>query len=332
MPTSRSRWLVPVGGMTLLAAAAAGLFGTTPGQAFLRVYAPVLANRPNGEIKPAAQLPASDFIVEAELIPWIDPGLVVDSEPPKGWTHLVIKNNVRVFNDAAGGEAPRAESGESWNELIGTFWLAMVADVRRLTEQPPRYGLERLGMGWCRTHRGHDVVLSTSTLRTQDVELSPVESLLLAMQELSCEQHMTIPARSSCTLFYDVERYLLIDGAHRSGVLRHAVLVHPQTGELTAFFWVVPPAGAPSSGELMVEQLPPRFVTTYDLHYQPGSGRLKGMPSESDYATVGLPECPERHAVRSDQRSSFLAAQLTTVTARELEAALRGFLEWQVVE
>lgn len=332
---SQSRRTLYLGLPTLVLAAVVTvlLTGTNGGQAFLRVYAPWLASRPQSADKPRpADLPASQFLEETELIPWVDPGLVIDAGPPQGWSHLVIKNNVRVANKVATDNAPKADSGESWNDLIGTFWLAIMANVRRLSREPTRYELEKVGMGWCRRVDGHDVTISTSTLRTQKVELSPVESLLLAMQELSCEQNMFIRARSSCTLIYDVQRYLVLDERHTQGQLRHAILVHPQTGELAAFYWIVPPTTVVAPKELTIDRLPPKFVTTYDLHYQPNSGRLKGMPSESDYATVGLPECAERHTVAEKHRQTFLAQQVSGTVARELEGALRGYLGWHVVE
>lgn len=332
---SQRRRALYLGVSTLgLAAVLTGLLtGINGGQAFLRVYAPWLASRPQVAEKPRpADLPASQFLEETELIPWVDPGLIVDAGPPSGWSHLVIKNNVRVANKAESGNAPKADTGESWNDLIGTFWLAIMANVRRLSREPTRYELEKIGMGWCRRVDGHDVTISTSTLRTQKVELSPVESLLLAMQELSCEQNMFIRARSSCTLIYDVQRYLVLDSRHTQGQLRHAILVHPQTGDLAAFYWIVPPTTVVAPKELTIDRLPPEFITTYDLHYQPNSGRLKGMPSESDYATVGLPDGADQHTVADENRQAFLAQQVNSTVARELEGALRAFLGWHVVE
>ena len=56
------------------------------------------------------------------------------------------------------------------------------------------------------------------------------------------------------------------------------------------------------------------------------------MPSESDYATMGLPECPQRYDVAPEHVATFLSQNVTVTVARELETELRTYLGWHVEE
>lgn len=323
MPLSRrQRWAL-VAGCVVLAAALAGALGlrSTVGRALVKTYLPGWAPAAPVAEKPSAPpLPESVFDCEPAPIPWVEPGTVVDRGPPPDWSHLVIKNDTRVTSGETGGNA------EMWNRMATLFALAVLADVGQ-DASTGNYYLARLGLGWCDQVNGQGTVISTATYGKLGAKLDALQVLSLGMREIDCDDNVRVIARSASTLFYDVKRVLAYGPEHLEGLLRHAIMVHPRTGELAAFLWVVPAAGqAPPE---FLERLPPSFVTTFELQFRPSGGNLLSMPSPRDFAVRGVPECAERLPVTPDLAALALAAELNPDTARHLETLLRAYLGWR---
>jgi hypothetical protein len=316
--SARHRWALGLGSAALLLGLAVR---TNVGRALVKTYLPGLAPAANLAANPSAPaLPESVFDCNPAPIPWIEPGTVVEREAPSDWSHLVIKNDTQVTAGEIKGDAER------WIQLATLFALAVLADVEQ-DETTGNYYLSRLGLGWCEDVNGRSTVISTATSSQLGAKLDVMQSLSLGMREIDCDDNVRVIARSASSLFYDVKRVLAYDEGHLEGRLRHAILVHPRTGELAAFLWIVPAESKPPPQFL--ERLPPNWVTTFELQFRPSKGTLLSMPSPTDFAVRRVPECTERVPMTPALAELSLLAELTPVSARRLEAELRNYLGWR---
>jgi len=318
----RRRWLISalIVCSTLLIAGVASS-RTTVGRAVVRSYLPSLVRVAVTPVETVdAPWPESVFNCEPTTIDWVEPGTIIDGEPPGDWSHLVLKNDTRVV----AGE--RSKRSERWNQLAEMFSMALLADVDR---QGNNYILARVGTGWCLSIDGHETVISSSTRAKLGAPLSALAVLALRARENECEEETRIIARSASTLFYDVERTLVFEERHLTGHLRYALLAHPRTGDLAAFLWIVPPEEIEPAIAARIERLPPNFKTTFGLRFRRSSGGLLAMPRPDDYAVVDIPTGESQVPITASLRPVAYAPQLNQAQALELERVLRGELGWR---
>lgn len=295
---------------------------TQLGQAIARVYAPWLAARPDDATASRQPLPKFAFDVRTGILPWLPPGTVVPDAPPSEWTHLLIKNDVKITSGESGRPA------ENLNKLLSNFSLATVANVTPPDDKQPYHMLKRVAMGWCVDVHGSPTVVSSSTYEEHGAELDAVEAVVLAMQELECEKNTRVIARSAITMLYEVEYFFAYGEEHVASRLRYAVLVHPRTGELAVFTWVVPPGNVDPPGGRVLRRLPENLITTFELRLMPRSGGGIGLPSPSDVAIAKLPPLEEVATIGPELAASLYADSFTPETAEQLQARLWEFLGW----
>lgn len=321
---SRRRVLIfSIAFMVFVACAWLGLSRTNLGQAVLRVYLPALAAAPKTPDKTFEPLPEFAFNVQPAPLPWIEPGSNVSDGPPPQWTHLIVKNDMQIVAGAQGSRA------KSWNELLSSFSLAVVARVSQPHDGQAYYTLDEVAMGWCRAGDEGSMVISTSTFRDLAVDLSDLEAMLLAMQELECEQNVRVVARSAITMIYDVERFFVFNEQHRRAILREAILVNPRTGKLAAFMWKVAPAEYRADAGGAIELLPRDFVTTFELRLKPAQGGVLALPASDDFAILKLPNGKAQLPLNDGLAKMALASEFTPQSARKLEKSLQQYLDWK---
>ena len=145
----------------------------------------------------------------------LEPGTIVDEGPPPGWTDLVVKSVPRL----ASGELGRLPA--SAGPIATLFRTAVVAEVRG--DQRGEIFLNRIGVGICIPHNGHDTVVTSSSLSDQKVKLSPLNRLVLALAEGELGKG-ELAARTSTFALFSTPAVLVIDGSHRDVLLRYAIL------------------------------------------------------------------------------------------------------------
>lgn len=321
MKIARRRWIVFSGVVAVALLIVITGSRTTVGRAVVRSYLPWLETTAPAPVKPIEPLwPESVFDCEPGVIGWIEPGTIIDDGPPEDWSHLVLKNATRVVAGERGKQAAR------WNQMAEMFSLALVADVGRLGND---YFLARIGTGWCHPVNGHDTVISSTSRSKVGVKLPMMAALSLGVREVECDEKTRVMARSASTLIYEVERVLAFGDQHLSGHLRYAVLVHPHTGELAAYLWMVPPAEIEPPADAHLERLPPSCVTTFGLRYRPSRSGMLSMPAADDYAVATIPEGMSRLPIDDALLPLVYAPQFDQDRALALEARLRDDLGWQ---
>lgn len=319
--TRRRRWIVAAGIVLVVLLLVLAGSRTTVGRALVRTYLPWLtssASAPAKAVEPP--WPESVFNCEPATIGWVEPGTIIDRTPPDDWSHLVIRNDTRVVAGERGAQAER------WNKLAEMFSLALLADVGR---QEDHYFLARIATGWCHAIDGRETVITSATQAKLGAKLNALAAITLGIREVECDEHTRIVARSASTLVYDVERTLVFGEEHLSGHLRYALLVHPRTGELAAFLWIVPPAEVEAPESARIERLPPNFITTFALRFRAKGSGLLAMPAPDDYAVVDIPEGQSQLSITAAQRPVIYARTFDQSTALELEKLLRDAIGWQ---
>ena len=113
----------------------------------------------------------------AELVR-IAPGTLVGDQPPRMWSHLVIKSLPRL---ASGDLGTLPRSAFRTAALIRTVILA---DVGRSADDPSRFALRRVGVGLCVPDLSKgDVVVESGRLEESGVKLGMMEKVVLQSAE-----------------------------------------------------------------------------------------------------------------------------------------------------
>ncbi len=305
----------------VLLIASLGLFTTSIGQALLRAFVPGFG------VDVTSPAVVTDFPRDLEFdatrqpMPGITPGTVVNDGPPDDWSHMVLRNELTVV------EADKPEMAETWGELLGRFSLAVLADVAPPSETVDHYTLGRIGMGWCCDIDGQTTVISTGTHAELGAGLSGLDAIILAMQEGECEKTVRIVARSAVTLIYDADQWIAYDGEHANSKMRVAIFVHPRTGQLAAFTWIVPAADRIAPGGAVMCRLPANYIMAIPLRMR--SGNITGIPSPGDVAMLGLPDNLRTQPIDEPLQAAAHAQTLTPQSAEQIQAHLWNTLGWE---
>src|SRR5271157_6270247 len=108
----------------------------------------------------------------------IAPGTLVGDQPPRMWSHLVIKSIPRLVS---GDLETLPRSAFRTAPLIRTVILA---DVGRSADDPSRFALRRVGVGLCVPDLSKgDVVVESGRLAESGVKLGMMEKVVLQAAE-----------------------------------------------------------------------------------------------------------------------------------------------------
>ena len=264
------------------------------------------------EAGPAAPRDAAPRLTELHLL---KPGTQVDTAPPPGWTHLILKS------------VPRLASGDL-DTLPGTasstatlFRTVILADVRPVGAGADRhFVLRRIGLAMCVPVKGHDTVVMRDSLAAQGVELGFVGRTVLdrAEQEL---RRGRIVARTPTFALFSAPAMMRVGTTHREVLLRYAFLVDSSTGALQTFVWAIAPEPARRSAARTIVLVAPSLI--YDCGLDVLAERLLGaLPVNWSFAMRNLPTGQPRAA--SPELQAWTVRDVRTpAEAEQLEDALR---------
>jgi hypothetical protein len=162
----------------------------------------------------------------------IEPGARITDQPPRGWSHLLVKSLPRLASGDLG-------SLPSWAAATAALYrTAIVVDVRRSVNDPGRYVLRRVGVGLCvPTERGDDVVVRSDVSDSSGVKLSMVERQILATAETELKRGRLIAVTPTFALLR-APTALLVGTQHRKIDLYYAIWVDPPSGQLHTVVWM----------------------------------------------------------------------------------------------
>ena len=212
----------------------------------------------------------------------IAPGTLVGDQPPRTWSHLVIKSFPRL---ASGDLGTLPRSAFRTAALIRTVILA---DVGRSADDPSRFALRRVGIGLCVPDppKG-DVVVESGRLAESGVKLGMMEKVVLQSAEAELALGRLIASGSTFAL-YRGPSVLQVGQLHHKVELSYAFLVGEQSGALRVLVWSEEARkGGPAAPARLVE-LRPNLV--FDCPLNVKAERLLGtVPVSWSFAMESLP-------------------------------------------
>ncbi len=216
----------------------------------------------------------------AVLVP-IAPGTLVGEQPPKTWSHLVIRCIPRLASGDL-GTLPRSAF-----RTATLFRTVILADVGRSSTEPSKFVLRRVGVGLCvpDPSRG-DVVVESGQLEKSGVSLGMIDKIVLESAESKLAESRLIPRGPSFALYHGPS-ILDVEGDHQKIELFYAFLVDEQSGALRVLVWpMAEKLGSVAPAKLV--ELRPGLV--YDCPLNVKAERLLGaVPVSWSFAMESLP-------------------------------------------
>ena len=252
----------------------------------------------------------------AELVP-IAPGTLVGDQPPRTWSHLVIKCLPRLASgdlEALPGSAFRTAT------LIHTVILA---DVGRSADDPSRFALRRVGVGLCipDPQRG-DIVVDSGRLEELGVKLGMIEKFVLQSAEAELAQGRLI-ARGPAFAMYHGPSVLLVKGVHHAIELFYAFLLDEQNGALRVLVWLE--EGRKVGPEVLARLVELRPNLVFDCPLNVKAERLLGtVPVSWSFAMESLP--PGQPRPMTPDLLHYLVGDAQRRDLERIEQALRRAL------
>ncbi|SIN72799.1 hypothetical protein SAMN05444166_0474 [Singulisphaera sp. GP187] len=222
--------------------------------------------------KPLAQIPVGTIIGAGE-------------EAPKGWTNLVMLAKPRL------GIGDVDSVSKTAAQYSGTFLFTVLANVAETANgtDAPSFFLEKVAVGGALEGGGKTIVATSD--QTFGNELGFLGKKVFAKGERVLANDFRQVARTRTMLVFDAHAYVRYDGKHCRMVIRHVILVAPQTGRLTTFVWLLGSNG--KGGYARAEttlQLLPTSLREDRVMSVDGQKFTFGIPSDDAFAVARIPQ------------------------------------------
>jgi hypothetical protein len=258
---------------------------------------------------------AEDRLPKLVLIP---PGTKIGTEPPKGWSHLVIKSIPRL---ASGDMASLPAVAKS---TATTFRTVVLADVRREEGTEPSFVLRRVGLGICMSIGDVDTVVSMSQREKMQVPLGLISRRVLVRAEEELAKGR-LRARTPTFALYSTPTLLRVKDTHVPVLLRYAILVDPATGAVRTFLWSFAEEPADRRPASTMVLLPTDM--TFDCRLDVRAERLlETVPTFWSFALADLPS-GQSIKLSPELQAWTLRDRLPVSESATLEVELRGLLD-----
>lgn len=262
-------------------------------------------------VRPA--LAVEPFVdVTQRYLPVIRPGTQV-TDRVEGWSHLLMVCEPTL----AAGDVDDMDAFS--RGLASRFNLTLAADVRRNSDGT--YYLRSLGCGFA--VKNDDGYVLVSADESQGASLGFIERMVLQRNEAVFKDVIQF-ARSLHMAIFDAKTYVLNEGKHREWYVRHAVLVHPKTGQVSQVLWLLAPQAG--QGERLqipgstVRVVPVGIVEKRAIHVDKQHFAL-GLPTDRAFAMIQLPRGKDVR-VPDKLLPLFTAHRPTAEQVPQLQAAL----------
>lgn len=183
-----------------------------------------------GKGGPGALPPGIDL--EPRPLERIPVGTVIGKRPPAGWTNLILFA-VPTLTPEDQRDAPQIAM-----HYARMFKFTLLGNVTRRPDLPGApHVLDRVARGFATTVRDRETVIQAG--RTLDAQLGLFGRRILEENEAILDNDVRQIVRTPNLVIFDAKSVMLRDGEHRPMVMRHAVLVDPDTGKLQTLVWLL---------------------------------------------------------------------------------------------
>jgi hypothetical protein len=218
----------------------------------------------NLSVSVAASPPDLDDAQRLPRLVMIAPGTEIAAEPPRGWTHCVIRSVPRLVSGALD---TLPDSAKTTATLFRTVILANVVSGKNGFE------LAKVGVGSAMPFERREVVVSSKGPATALSKLTTIESLVLNEVETEMKKGRLI-ARTPTFAVLKTPGTVLASGRHLDVDLCYAVCVNPASGALRTFCWAVPENSSKPPREIIAMPPKARFDCAVDVAVSRSIGPL----------------------------------------------------------
>lgn len=233
------------------------------------------------QVQAQAQAPAVDLVSRA--VPRITPGTVIPADgPPQLWSHLLL------FATPTLSAADLKDAPKMASDYARMFKLTFLANVKK-NPQSNRYKLDVVARGFAINIRGKETIVDAGN--TFGADLGVFGKRILDESEKILDNDVRIVARTESMWLIDAQAVMLWAGEHKKMVMRHAVLVNPQSGQLAKFVWLLAKdrPGDYVPAEQAIQLVPPSMREERLLSVRRDKFLL-GVPSPDAFALVRIPQ------------------------------------------
>ena len=223
--------------------------------------------------------------VTVRRIEMIKPGTPIGDGPPKGWSHLVLFARPRI---AVGDVDAIPKTAMHFGSMFSFTILANVRAEGTADGDEKRYYLERVAIGMATSVQGRNLIVTSD--QTFGADVGFIGRTVMRENERILSTDMRQVARTRTMDVFDVSAMMLRNGQHKPMVMRHAIVVAPSTGQLTAFVWLL---GRDTTdryvpAENAIQMLPPQMLEDRILSVDARKFTF-GIPSADAFALARVP-------------------------------------------
>jgi hypothetical protein len=263
----------------------------------------------------APEVPAPRF----ELL---QPGTVVGKDPPRGWSHLIIKSQPRIRQEDL------RQVSSLTADLASFLFTAFVANVEeeRIDGQV-RYRLGAIAVGIGTPINGRDTIISPATQQKLGANVGLLAGQVLA-KLYDGQQNVRLAGFTRTMALVDTPVVMVRGNRHRAVMIRYALLVDANTGRLDTLAWLLDrdDRGGFVGPSSPIEWLPPGKINDAVLRVDPNEFTL-GIPSDSAFGLLRIPEGQKQIAFPDELKAVAAEVSPSAAWAGWLEGKLRGLLQ-----
>ncbi len=239
-------------------------------------------------------------------------GTVIGQQLPQGWTNLVIFA-VPTLAEEDAREAPAI--AVFYARMFKFTILANVAGQRN--GNAVYYYLDKVARGFATTVKGQEIIVSGQN--TMNADLKMFGKKILDENEKHIDADVRQLVRTNTMLIFDAQAVMRRNDAHVNMIMRHALLVDPETGRLYSLVWLLTKDYQAAEG--VMQLLPPSMHEERLLSVDRNKFNFLGIPEREAFA---LRRVPPGTPIQYDKQLLW-AATLKNFTAYvpELETILR---------
>ncbi len=249
-----------------------GLFGGLLVACWLTVAA-----TPQAAAKPTDLSKVNVEPTKPEMIP---AGTVIGEKAPEGWTNLIYISTP-VINDKDLKHVPK--NAAFYAQLLRYAILVKVG------KKDNSFDLEKLAVGFAADVKGKEMIVNSRN--TFNANLGAFGKRLLTESEKALEKDVQQTAATETMRIIDDRQFVRYDGEHQKMVIRHAILVDPQTGHVSPLIWLLSDKGGKTAlTDKEMQLLPPGLHEKYRVTVKPNAFGFLGVPDEDAFARMQIPQ------------------------------------------
>jgi hypothetical protein len=253
---------------------------------------------------------AADVDLESKPLPRIPPGTVIGKTAPAGWSNFIMMAVPTISKEDL-RDAPKLAT-----HYAQMFKFTLLAQTEKSKDG---YRLKTLARGFAMSVRGREIIVESK--RTFGGDLGAFGSRILADNEKAIDTDFPQVARTPTMIVCDLQAIMRKADDHVRMLLRHAVVVDPDTGKTYTFIWLLSKTRAGYSlAEKEMQFIPENLREERMLSFL-RSKFVLGLPTGE---AIGLVRTPKGEAVPWTPELEKVAAakEFTKEQVIELEKGL----------